>query len=82
MWKSPHVGYDSPFLECIGNSLRGASSTATVAYNASKSPWAVPMAIGFTALDTAFNSRLAVKYANDHKWNGKFFGGFVDFGSV
>ena len=64
MYNQPKVGFDSPFLEWMGNSFRGMSSTASLAYRLTNSKYAGLMSAGFTALDVAFNSKTMINTMN------------------
>ncbi|MBQ1546177.1 MAG: tetratricopeptide repeat protein [Clostridia bacterium] len=66
MYKNPTVGFKSPTLELCGNSLRGMSATASFAYNFWKNPNNALVSVGYTAVDTAFNSDTMVNFMNEH----------------
>lgn len=64
MYNEPKIGFKSSGLEFTGNAIRGASSAMSLLYRTTKDPRAAAVAIGLTALDAAYNSKIMVRAAN------------------
>ena len=68
MWDEPKVGYESPALELLGNSIRGIGNTATVVSAFVPEGWSEAigtMGDAFLISDIIVNSPLTVELANE-----------------